>query len=190
MKIEQIDRLCGVFEQRLKSGEKLSREQFLREQRLPLEEPILHELRQLEEEYQYARPEFPGAERKPAPSDIHSQTVLLPGRGGETMKQEHEASFTFDAHSRWSSLRSLGFLWHCCSQRSSRPKKQPVARRVKTISNRSGSPCTATTMFTMASLRRWLRARVDRRNFWVRIPRAIGCKQHRNMVKAASFRES
>jgi WD40 repeat protein/tRNA A-37 threonylcarbamoyl transferase component Bud32 len=51
MKIEQVDRHCDLFEQRLRKGEKLSAEAFLEECRLPADSELMAELRRLEREY-------------------------------------------------------------------------------------------------------------------------------------------
>ena len=51
MHIEQIDRYCDLFEERLKRGEPLTAGQFLQEQRLPAERQLQAELEKLEREY-------------------------------------------------------------------------------------------------------------------------------------------
>jgi WD40 repeat protein/serine/threonine protein kinase len=61
MKIEQVDRHCDLFEQRLRKGEKLSAEAFLEECHLPADSELMAELRRLEREYQNGKP-APAAE--------------------------------------------------------------------------------------------------------------------------------
>jgi WD40 repeat protein/tRNA A-37 threonylcarbamoyl transferase component Bud32/ribosomal protein S27E len=51
MKIEQVDRHCDVFEERLQRGEKLSAKAFAEEQSLPADDELMEELRRLEREY-------------------------------------------------------------------------------------------------------------------------------------------
>src|SRR5262245_13045689 len=51
MNLEQVDRLCHRFENRLKNGERLSARQFLQELKLPDENPLLAELCKLERHY-------------------------------------------------------------------------------------------------------------------------------------------
>ena len=51
MRIEEIDRYCDIFEERLRSGAQLAVEQFLKEQELPSNQTLLVELRKLEQEY-------------------------------------------------------------------------------------------------------------------------------------------
>lgn len=84
MKIEQIDGFCDLFEKRLKSGEDLSAEQFLQEQRLPPEGQFLEELHKLEGEYRDRHPVPATAERRPDPVDVNGHTLLMPGSGSET----------------------------------------------------------------------------------------------------------
>jgi WD40 repeat protein/serine/threonine protein kinase len=51
MNLEQIDRLCDRYEERLRAGEKLSSEQFLQDLRIPPEAHLVFELRKVEHEF-------------------------------------------------------------------------------------------------------------------------------------------
>jgi serine/threonine protein kinase len=77
MHIEEIDRYCDLFEERLKAGDDLSAGQFLDEHRLPREERLLPELQKLEQEYRQVRAhaaDTPGA----APVDPYGPTESRP----------------------------------------------------------------------------------------------------------------
>jgi hypothetical protein len=80
MHIEQIDRHCDLFEQRLKQGDELSAEQFLQEQQLPQEAQLLTELRRLEREYRDERFAATAAYLDGAPPSEIAAAPPLPGR--------------------------------------------------------------------------------------------------------------
>ena len=80
MHIEQIDRYCDLFEQRLKQGDKLSAEQFRQEQQLPQDEELLTELNRLEREYRDDRFAATAAYLdRESPSEVQAAPPL-PGR--------------------------------------------------------------------------------------------------------------
>jgi hypothetical protein len=82
MHIEQVDRHCDLFEQRLKNGEELSAEQFIQENGLPADDEFLAELRKLEREYQSGSPQAAAGNGRidPRQSDPATEPFLPGGK--------------------------------------------------------------------------------------------------------------
>ncbi len=76
MHSREIERYCDLFEQRLKAGESLTAESFLKEHSLPIDVGLLDELRKLEHEYRpaaYAPTNLappPGPHSEPPPQPL------------------------------------------------------------------------------------------------------------------------
>jgi hypothetical protein len=109
MHIEQVDRHCDVFEQRLKNGEKLSAEQFLRENGLPADEEFLEELHKLEREYANGSPAPAPANRVADAGDRMTEPLLAGSEGsviGNYKLLQKSAKGAW-AWSTWPSRRGL-----------------------------------------------------------------------------------
>ncbi|MGE4001623.1 MAG: protein kinase [Planctomycetaceae bacterium] len=80
MSIEEIDRHCIRFEQRLKSGERLTARQFFAELRLPAGDELLVELQRLERHYRTGD----GAAARQEAVDVNRPTESMPRAVSET----------------------------------------------------------------------------------------------------------
>jgi serine/threonine protein kinase len=80
MHIEQVDRHCDAFEHRLKNGEKLTVEQFIHQNALPVDDELLEELHKLEQEYlRHFHDDVVGDGALDPPIDNRATEPFLPG---------------------------------------------------------------------------------------------------------------
>src|SRR5262245_14042067 len=84
MNLEEIDRVCNLYELRLQAGDSLSVAAFLEAQQLPIDAQLVVELERLEHEYRNGHAGANGAAKGIAIDAALRATEFEPAGGSET----------------------------------------------------------------------------------------------------------